>query len=338
MNDMTQHQAQGTATPLVSVIVPVYNVENYLDRCVESLVSQTLKDIEIILIDDGSTDNSPALCDDWAQRDSRIRVVHKENGGPSEARNLGVALAQSEWIGFVDSDDYVTTEMYQVLYEAVMRNDADIATCGTYSVYNDHVVLSSETGSYTLTGVEALKETLVGDKLRIWLVVKLYAKKILLNAPLPVGRTYEDAYIQADLYTQAKTVAVDSRPQYYYWHREGTITTEAFTSKTMDIVFAFEHVFETVMQKCPELKTEAEFRLYWSRFVALDKMLLTRGVGKCAEEKAVVAYLRAHSADIQANPYIGRGRKLAMRVLNLSVRAYKLFAKANARNYQAKQE
>ena len=105
--------------PIVSVIVPVFNVEKYLDKCIESLIKQKLKDIEIILVDDGSTDLSGKICDEWKTRDSRIQVIHKKNGGLSDARNVGVELAKGKYIGFVDSDDYVSDDMFQILYQNI---------------------------------------------------------------------------------------------------------------------------------------------------------------------------------------------------------------------------
>ena len=116
--------------PKISVIVPVYRVEKYLGRCVNSLLGQTLSDIEIILVDDGSPDGCPALCDEFAKKDGRIKVLHKENEGLGLARNSGMSLAVGEYIAFVDSDDYVKSEMYRTLYEAAQRENADIAMCG----------------------------------------------------------------------------------------------------------------------------------------------------------------------------------------------------------------
>ena len=117
-------------TPKVSVIVPVYNVEKYLDRCMESLLNQTLKDIEIIMVDDGSPDNCPKMCDEYARKDSRVRVIHKKNAGLGMARNSGLEVATGEYVAFVDSDDYVSCEMYEAMYNAIVIHDADAVLCG----------------------------------------------------------------------------------------------------------------------------------------------------------------------------------------------------------------
>ena len=116
--------------PKISVIVPVYKVEKYLDRCVESIVNQTYKNLEIILVDDGSPDNCPVMCDEWAEKDERIRVIHKENGGLADARNAGMNIATGDYIGFVDSDDWIEPNMYEVLLKNALKYDADISRCG----------------------------------------------------------------------------------------------------------------------------------------------------------------------------------------------------------------
>ena len=121
---------------LISVIVPIYNVEKYLDRCVQSIVSQTYRNLEIILVDDGAQDNSPAMCDAWAAKDSRIRVIHKENGGAGSARNAGLEVMRGSWFTFVDSDDYVAPQMYQRL-AAHITDDVDIIECDMAETYDD---------------------------------------------------------------------------------------------------------------------------------------------------------------------------------------------------------
>ena len=121
----------------ISVIVPVYNVEQYLERCVDSIINQTYKNLEIILVNDGSTDNSGQLCDELAKKDDRIRVIHKKNGGLSDARNVGIDEAESELIGFIDSDDYIDEDMYELLINNMKNANADLSMCGHFDVYNN---------------------------------------------------------------------------------------------------------------------------------------------------------------------------------------------------------
>ena len=122
---------------LVSIIVPVYNVEKYLERCLDSLINQTLKDIEIILVDDGSTDDSGNICDKYAKKDKRIKVIHKENGGLSDARNIGLSIANGRYLQFVDSDDFIHKQMIEILYNTIINNNADISICDFDKVYEN---------------------------------------------------------------------------------------------------------------------------------------------------------------------------------------------------------
>lgn len=121
--------------PKISIIVPVYNVEKYLEKCVRSILAQTFTDFELILVDDGSPDSSGAMCDQFAEQDQRVKVIHKENGGLSDARNAGIEIATGEYLGFVDSDDYIADDMYELLYTNIVKEDADLSICGIYDVY-----------------------------------------------------------------------------------------------------------------------------------------------------------------------------------------------------------
>ena len=127
--------------PLISIIIPVYGVEEYLNQCLESVVNQTYANLEIILVDDGSKDNCPAMCDGWANKDSRIKVVHKENGGLSSARNAGLDIFTGEYVAFVDSDDYIAQDMYELLYSRAKEGNYDIVDCGYYSEANDKATI-----------------------------------------------------------------------------------------------------------------------------------------------------------------------------------------------------
>ena len=123
--------------PKVSIVVPIYNVEKYLEQCIDSIINQTLKEIEIILVDDGSPDNCPQICDDYVKKDSRIKVVHKTNGGLSSARNAGIEIATGDYIGFVDSDDYIELDMYEKMYNIAIENNVDFVMSDYYSVSNE---------------------------------------------------------------------------------------------------------------------------------------------------------------------------------------------------------
>ena len=184
----------------ISVIVPVYNVEQYLERCVDSIINQTYTNLEIILVNDGSTDNSGKLCDELAKKDERIRVIHKENGGLSDARNRGIDEAESDLVGFIDSDDYIDSDMYEVLLKNLNNTDADLSMCALYDVYNntpEAQVANKET--WELSSEQAIKMVMEAKILSVTAVNKLYRKSLFSDLKFEVGKIAEDAFIMVKL-------------------------------------------------------------------------------------------------------------------------------------------
>lgn len=154
----------------ISIIVPVYNVENYLKKCVESILSQTFTDFELLLVDDGSTDSSGEMCDELKRLDERIKVIHKENGGLSSARNAGIDVAKGKYLTFVDSDDYIDTHMLEVLYKNMVQEDADLSIVGVTSVYSGQEPEITHSEKYVVTQKEATKMILIGKQASVYAV------------------------------------------------------------------------------------------------------------------------------------------------------------------------
>lgn len=209
--------------PEISIIVPVYNMEQYLRQCVDSIVAQTFENWECLLIDDGSTDNSGKICDDYSEKDDRIRVVHKKNGGLSSARNVGVSLAQADLIGFVDSDDWIDADMYMRLYQSMKKNSSDIAVCGIY--FN--------TSKKEIPKPVLLKEDILDGKEALWLILedeyipsyawnKLYKKSLSDGFPFP-EILFEDYAVVYKWFSRAKKVSLCHAPAYHYRQRGGSI-------------------------------------------------------------------------------------------------------------------
>lgn len=207
---------------LISIIVPVYNVEMYLEECVNSIINQTYKKLEIILVDDGSTDNSSKICDNFAEKDNRIKVIHKENGGLSDARNAGIEIANGKFIQFIDSDDYIDLDMIELLYNNAKKYNADISMCS-------HYILAEECtpeGTNTLTvynRVEVLKEVLLDEKVRSYAWNKLFASKLFKEIRFPKGKVFEDILTIPKLFEKANTIVLDDVSKYYYRQRKGSI-------------------------------------------------------------------------------------------------------------------
>jgi len=221
----------------LSIIVPVYNVEPYLHRCVDSILAQTFQDFELILVDDGSPDGCPAICDAYAQADSRVRVIHKSNGGLSDARNAGLDIARGEYIGFVDSDDHISPTMYQRLLELVLRNHADIAATGYIEVLPDgrEVSRSHQLETELLLSRADFIDNFFPDNKRIIAACvwnKVYRKQIFSDLRFPAGRIYEDSFLQLPILDRCKTVVVSTEHDYYYQiKRPGSIMNSKFSQK-----------------------------------------------------------------------------------------------------------
>ncbi len=202
--------------PLISIIIPVYNVEKYLHRCINSVVNQTYKNLEIILVDDGSPDNCPALCDEWAKKDSRIIVLHKQNGGLSSARNFAFSHSKGELISYVDSDDFISSVYIEKLYEMLIQNNADISCVSYDPIQTENFIPKPDDFEYpvfVMDGKEACKELFTTQKVSTMAWAKLYKRQEVKQ--FPDGRNYEDsATICKFLYT-SKKIASSKMPLYY---------------------------------------------------------------------------------------------------------------------------
>lgn len=252
--------------PLISVIVPVYKVEAYLDRCVQSIVDQTYPNLEIILVDDGSPDNCGAMCDVWAEKDSRIKVIHKENGGLSDARNAGMAVCRGEYIGFIDSDDYIASEMYQILFDLLQKDGSDIAACGVEMVYEDGTSPRPLTpAGNTLLDNSAAVEAVIREtwlKQPVW--YKLYKAELVRNIPFPVGKYHEDIFWTWQAVARAGKVSVTDTPCYYYVQRSGSIMAEGYSVRRLDAIEAKQLRLAYLETAYPDLADLARADLMFS--------------------------------------------------------------------------
>lgn len=209
---------------LISVIVPVYNVEAYLKRCVESLVHQTCESLEIILVDDGSTDASGRLCDEYAAKYTNIKAYHKANGGLSDARNYGMKVATGEYIGFVDSDDWINVKMYEILLQELIENNADLACCEYIYSDGDRFFTERRSGKTNIcSSLEAMEILLDNKKYKSHAWNKLYKRELFAGIEFPYGRYYEDIFIMHRIFALAQKVAFVDENLYYYFRRENSI-------------------------------------------------------------------------------------------------------------------
>lgn len=286
--------------PLISVIVPVYKVEKYLDCCVQSIVDQTYRNLEIILVDDGSPDNCPAMCDAWAAKDSRIKVIHKENGGLSDARNAGMVEATGLYIGFVDSDDYIAPEMYRLLYERLTADGSDIAACGVEMVFEDGSPsrMLTQPGTCVLTREEAMEAALRESWLKQPVWYKLYQTALIREIPFPVGKYHEDVFWTWQAVAQAQQVSVFHAPCYFYLQRTGSIMGESYSLRRLDAMEAKQQRLEYLEREFPQLAEQGRKDLLFS--CLYHGQLALRDL-KSAEKDTALGKLKAAFKQTNAN-------------------------------------
>lgn len=262
--------------PLISVIVPVYNVEKYLHTCVESILSQTYENIEVILIDDGARDSSPAICDSFAEKDARVRVIHKENGGVAKARNTGIEEATGEFYCFIDADDHVHPEYISCMYSLREKTDADISMCSYIYKWPDGTTkLTRNTGyseehTFCDSGKEALGKMLYGKIYAPSCYGKLFAKHI--KAHFPKYSIGEDMLACTKYLAEAENVAMVNKPFYFYMQHDESVMHTVNPDKIFDLVVTGDEMIKIVAEKCPESLRAAKYYIIEKNMIALMKL------------------------------------------------------------------
>ena len=313
--------------PLISVIVPVYNVEDYLRKCLDSIVNQTYKNLEIILIDDGSTDNSGIICDEYAAKDNRIRVIHKANGGLSDARNAGLKIAKGEYIGFVDSDDYIAEDMYEFLYNFAVKNNLDVAMCSSCDVYEKEIKKTKYFKTIILEDKEKIIKNLFlneVDGAAVSVCDKLFNKQIIKKCKFVLGKTYEDAFFILEWIENTKKFGRSSDVKYYYVQRTHSITHQKlYTPKILEIIEAYLLNLDIISKKYPKSIAIAKVRLYWAYRIAIERIYA------CADYKENILLvkklqneLRKNIIDILTNKYISFKGKVGYILIFLNIDLY----------------
>ena len=249
------------ARPLISVIVPVYKVEAFLQKCVDSIRNQTYECLEIILVDDGSPDNCGAMCDAFAAVDPRIRVIHKPNGGLSDARNAGIDIAQGEYFGFVDSDDWIEPDMYETLLTTALRENVKLVCSGRYDVYEgaDRTLGLCPAKDEVISGEELAKRIFVWEGIDSAAWDKLYHRSLFRQIRYPVGRICEDLPTTYRIGLDAGRVAMVAKPLYNYFHRAGSITTAQMSDARLHVLEHTSFIQEDVQKNHPELVRYARY-------------------------------------------------------------------------------
>lgn len=298
-------------TPKISVIVPIYNIKEFLPRCVSSITDQTYENLEIILVDDGSTDGTEALCDELAKKDRRIRVFHKKNGGSSSARNLGISKAQGEYLGFVDSDDYISPQMYERLVNGIFQSGAQIVQIGRDEVDEQgrklpNICEPPEQDGF-ITSEDFLRELLMhrGD---CSFCTKLVDKRLFEKHRFPEGALNEDFHLLVQMLMETKGVMNLTGQAYHVFYRIGSNTRKKnkneFSRVYGDNVDNADMVQTLVDEHFPQLK---EIAMRFGLFQRLDYLLhipIVQMNGDNEQYRNICEYIRRHVSDIRTNNYL----------------------------------
>lgn len=321
MNDMDK---------TVSVILPIYNVEKYLARAVESVSNQTYTNLEIILVNDGSTDSSGKICDDMSLRDNRIKVIHKPNGGLSDARNVGKRVAKGQYILFIDSDDFINEKMIEILVSNIQAYDADVSCCQYMDVYdnNSFPQYSDVRIKKLINREEFLKEYLYDTYISASVCTKLMKREISDKIDFPVGKVYEDAFYHLELAKTADRFICITKPLYYYYHRTNSITTKPYRKENMYAIEAYnnylryiEDTYEGKLKK--SLMKSALFRLIHANFGVFDKIIVEKDYKDIPEYLVVKRFLKSNVIKMIFDRNFSLSRMLGGFILLINESLYK---------------
>ena len=258
--------------PLISIIVPVYKVNNYLNRCVTRLMNQSYTNIEVILVDDGSPDDCASQCDEWMEKDDRISVIHKINGGLSDARNYGLKIADGEFISFIDSDDYISEDFYEALLSTALKHKSDIVECnvckffenGEYDEYHDDLDVNDYSAS---EGLSALIDEQIFHQ-HVW--NKIYKRDVIRDVTFAVGKQHEDVFWTYQIFGQAERITKINKTMYFYLQRESSIMGQRYNLRRLDYLEGKWNRQLYIEKNHPELSQKAKLDLFGSCIYALQ--------------------------------------------------------------------
>ena len=301
--------------PLISVIVPVYRVEAYLDRCLQSITGQTYQNLEIILVDDGSPDSSGAICDAWATKDSRIRVIHKKNAGAGAARNSGLDVATGDIVSMIDSDDYLEVHMYEHLL-SLMTEDVDIAECDICWTERDD--LPMEDGSRAQTRVYHAEDAMrlhIRDEIFCQTPPnKLYRRKIIGDIRFPEGNLIDDEFFTYKLIVNASKLARSSACMYAYRQQPGSAMHKTFSLKRLQGLEAKQQRLAYLRQTMPSLEYEAKVDLFFTAMFLMQSCLRSLKGEELEQARQYIQEILKEITPLEKNPNASAKNNLLLKL------------------------
>lgn len=307
--------------PKISIIVPIYNVEPYLRKCLDSIVGQTYRNLEIILVDDGSTDNCGAICDEYAARDGRIIVIHQLNGGLSKARNSGLDIASGSYLGFVDSDDWIELDMFEYLISNALSEDANICICGRYEEYLQHSRSRGWPRRELLTREDAMEGLLKNDLIQNFVWDKLWERKLFDNVRFPVGRTYEDIATVYHPFGKASKILCLPDAKYHYLQREASIVGNTSIKNRVNHYISAKQRYDELVGIWPQFRTLLEGQCIasaisiWCGYIYNPKEERKKYDEQLKQIALNVKTVYAENSDVMRNTNLGVAGRIVLHLL-----------------------
>ena len=320
--------------PLVSVIIPVYNVEKYIEKCLDSVLAQTYDNLEILLIDDGSTDKSGAICAEYAGKDKRIHLIRQKNGGAYVARNNGLKHSTGDYLSFVDPDDYIANNYIEKMMAKLEQTGADAVQCNSMVVTDEEVIPNKgDTKSCALSGIDAVKKMLYQTTVNSSLWGKIYKKELFNGFEFPNGKTHVDLYSLYFILQKASKVAVMNEPLYYYYIRQDGSIRSKFSGKTIGIIDIVNKIEDDAKTNHPELAAAAKSRKVNAYFFVFRKI----PNGKYQDlKRELVAFIKKERKSVLKDSEVRKKTKLGLRVSYFGMPAVKLMYRLFGGNYSYK--
>lgn len=310
------------AQPLVSIIVPVYNVSPFLKKCIESITHQSYTKLEIILVDDGSTDNSGEICDIYKKKDKRIRVIHQKNGGLSSARNTGIQKATGELLSFVDSDDWLDHATIETLIKDLETTSSDISAVGRYLEYENKSTKSADNNLYELTSEKCLYKILYSKGIDNSACGKLYKIGIFKDITFPEGKEFEDTTTICHAIMSADKITFRASSMYHYRKNNlNSITHTPFSDKKLDLINLSTIITDEISSAYPKLKKACNRFLIHSYLSILARAIDTNNPDK-ATIRRLYNYIKAHRVTVLKDPEASKTDKAALASTFLGYRCY----------------
>ncbi|MBR1795985.1 glycosyltransferase [Candidatus Saccharibacteria bacterium] len=310
-------------SPLISIILPIYNVESYLSRCLDSVITQDYQNLEIILVNDGSTDNSLQICQEYQAKDPRIKLINQSNAGLSAARNKGISVAKGEFISFIDSDDYVESNYISHLYHLIEKDGSDFSAVKHNIIRGQHIEPACSHKIYLLSPHETLEMMLYDEDFNVSAWGKLYRKTLFKDIRFPEGMLFEDSATTYKLILAAKSISFDSIPLYNYIIRDNSITTRDFTLKNFDLITATQQMGLDILKVYPDLQKAVSRRVMYAHLSVLANLACSNQSSNHEYVSRLLDYIKTHRREILKDHRIPKRDRYALFLLKFGYRSFR---------------